>query len=671
MPLPEHFDSASRPEIFSGRYRLCLDQSLPIGRKDGKAFAVSDAQGAIQGRMAILCDPDRPPRLSQWEAFCKLDAGEDLLSPREWSVLKHAGQDYPLLLFDRPQGGRILREGRITLPSHDYDSSVRALIETVSKILMVLEAQSLSHRALWPGNLYFRSGPRGAHWLVGQCLSCPAGTMQPDVFETPGCALAHAEGRGLGDVQNDVYALGVTVLSLLAGHLPFQGVGADIVGARRQEYGSYSALTAGIAIPREYAEFLRGTLQDDPQQRWAPQELAQWLQGQTPSARQTILPTKARMLYEFEGKKHSILPVLASSMAANWQSATHQLGSTGFSNWARRALPDQMRTDIILARQDSDPVARDYANDQWLCRTLHILDRQAPLRFRSVSAMASGFGQYFALRQSEASMQRDFRMVAFSQLQQHRRESSADGSSEARRVSVELGRLANHRELRWFGTLEYFCHMLYPDLPCRAGILRGAYVFGVSNVLPALEAALRSRQSSVSVECFDSWLIGYLLTGIARASMGHWYRVLDLQSSPSALAVGKIELLASYQPPEGEFLCPYICKEAVQQAEPCLRHIRNLASRESMRKHLRELAQAGQLAPLWRTLASKEFYEEDARNYRQACKEYEMATSQLAHIDDMLRAGADTIRLRAAETAALATAGLSVVSLFLAIVFLV
>ena len=79
----------------------------------------------------------------------------------------------------------------------------------------------LTHRAIRSDNLFFRDAADGPATL-DECLSAPPGRNQPDAFEPIESAMAWPHGRGDGTLASDMFALGVTVVTLLSGRWPEQ-----------------------------------------------------------------------------------------------------------------------------------------------------------------------------------------------------------------------------------------------------------------------------------------------------------------------------------------------------------------------------------------------------------------------------------------------------------------
>ncbi len=137
--------------------------------------------------------------------------------------------------------------GQSSKPEDRLDE--RAVIDRIfvplEDSLRALHRHDLTHRTVRPDNLYCRDradGPVG----LGECLSAPPGFDQPDAFEPIESAMASPAGRGVGSPASDMFALGVTIVTLLSGRWSAQQHQPQRI-MRRIERGSY----------REYAGVLR------------------------------------------------------------------------------------------------------------------------------------------------------------------------------------------------------------------------------------------------------------------------------------------------------------------------------------------------------------------------------------------------------------------------------
>ena len=101
--------------------------------------------------------------------------------------------------------------------------------------------RDIVHRAIRPNNLYY-SSPKGSRIMLGECVSSPPAMAQPFTYETIESCMCDPSGRGFGSAADDMYALGATVLALLTGRDPCQGMSDDEIFDAKLSMGSYGAV---------------------------------------------------------------------------------------------------------------------------------------------------------------------------------------------------------------------------------------------------------------------------------------------------------------------------------------------------------------------------------------------------------------------------------------------
>ena len=88
--------------------------------------------------------------------------------------------------------------------------------------------------------------------------------------------MASPAGRGEGTAASDMFALGVTIVTLLSGRWPDQHNISERL-LQRIERGSYRALAGRLRCSQHMEDLLAGLLYDDPQGRWTIDQLRAWL----------------------------------------------------------------------------------------------------------------------------------------------------------------------------------------------------------------------------------------------------------------------------------------------------------------------------------------------------------------------------------------------------------
>lgn len=209
-------DSTPTPSngLIAGRYAVDAAQVLLDVGGGLTAYLARDRLAADGRRVALAVSRDASPRSRPLKLLP--DGIDNLMTP-----LGHGPAALP--------GGR--GEGYFVIcmppPGPSVAASLnrwpeRALLDLVlrpvARVLDVLQERRLTHRAIRPNNV-FQSAP-GQPVTLGAAWAAPAAMHQPCVFESPYSAMCHPAGRGDGTIADDVYALGVLLLTLLNGKVP-------------------------------------------------------------------------------------------------------------------------------------------------------------------------------------------------------------------------------------------------------------------------------------------------------------------------------------------------------------------------------------------------------------------------------------------------------------------
>ncbi len=105
---------------------------------------------------------------------------------------------------------------------------------------------------------------------LGAAWSAPPAMHQPAVCETAYTALCHPAARGEGRTADDVYALGVLLVTLALGRLPLDGADDRTIMYRKLELGDFVAITGGERLPPMLYDLTRSMLAEDPDHRPTP-----------------------------------------------------------------------------------------------------------------------------------------------------------------------------------------------------------------------------------------------------------------------------------------------------------------------------------------------------------------------------------------------------------------
>ncbi len=290
--------------VLRGRIEIDLENRIPaLDSFRASAFMAQDKGDPGRKIFALVCDPKVPIRGKPLDAL-RGRLHKNVLSVVVDGVISPKGVDQSRLaiVFDRPiertladllaeRQGRPLEERVLT----------NQILPQLLAALRELEEIGVTHRGIRPENIFYGDDSRET-LVLGDFLTVPPGRMQPSIYEPIETAQAMPEGHGIGTGKSDVYALGVTMLSLLTGVDPrAQWEDAKLI-AERLTNGSYTAIIKETRLPPAIQELLRGTMSDDLEERWDLDEIDGWIRGRRSSPERIVLSRRATQPMNFDGR---------------------------------------------------------------------------------------------------------------------------------------------------------------------------------------------------------------------------------------------------------------------------------------------------------------------------------------------------------------------------------
>ncbi|WP_428393380.1 hypothetical protein [Lichenicoccus sp.] len=380
--------------VLDDRFRIL--PGVPAGSLAGHVCVAAEDKRGIGGNLvALRTEPLAPPRAALGR-FMHADH-EAMLSPLAYGA---AGGAY--WIITRPPPGPSL----VSLAAPWRGNGLLThVLRPAALALDVLQMAGLTHRAIRPDNVFVAAGGKGA--VLGPGWAGPPAIGQPASFEPPYSAICAPAARGDGSIADDVYALGVLLLSLWTGEVPLASLAAGEIIRLKLEYGSYAALTQHMRLPRGFDNILRAMLSDDPLARPLPVSLAN-LDGIHARRGGSRSALRAAKPIAVGGQLAWNRRMLALLCAEQPQAATVMLRERTIEQWLRRSVEDPGLAATVEEFRQEEMVtgtkagsARTAGNapplsDSNLMRLVALLDPLAPLFWRGYWLWPEGAGPALA-----------------------------------------------------------------------------------------------------------------------------------------------------------------------------------------------------------------------------------------------------------------------------------
>ncbi len=615
-----------------GRFEIRTGEPLPAyDNPPAVAYTAIYRPDRTRRIFALICDPKMPPRSDQVAAMHRID-NRHLMRPLDWGIVDWPveGRRCPALFLDRPGGERVMPSLDTRIRPMPEEEVSRLFIQPMSRVLSDLDSQGLVHRAIRPDNLFWGDSEH-TRIILGDCLSAPVAMTQPVAYETIPNGMAQPAGRGPGTLADDLYALGVTILALLIGRSPCQGMSDEQILREKMSKGSYAALLGGARVSLTMMEVLRGLLSDDLKDRWTVDDLGYWVSGRRQNPRQPAIPRKAARGFRFEGGEYLTTRELAHAFSRNWEAAAKPIRDGSFDIWVRRGFADEELIEAI--NEATTPVAGIEPTDDWLVsRVCVALDPNAPIRYREFRATLGGIAQLLAMSIEDDAMCAIYRRIIREGLIQfwikHQRQTVSDHT----RIAGEHDRMRSHLDRKGHGLgVERVAYGLNPNLPCRSPLLANDFVLDPKE-LPAAFDRL-ARQGIEGIQNLVDKHVAAMVAARYRGPISAELRDLDNQLEPHVATVAGIRIIAMLQDRQGGGPMPALAALAAALLEPTVDRFHSRTLRKQVRESLKQVVKSGRLGNLLDIVDNRNQLVADRRAFEQAVAAYAQTVAEADQLE--------------------------------------
>lgn len=636
------------------RNRFRIDAATPLSQFDtaaAKAFAASDRRDPDRCLFALICDPHLPVRSHAMSRLKKTSPSGLLpLIDRGTVNWPPANRRCLAVIYPLPAGGTLpaafADRGN---PISEYELP-RRIIAPLTKGLRGLETLGLSHRNVRPDNLFFLDEGKEEP-VFGDCVTAPAGFNQPAVLEPIERAMALPAGRGEGEIADDLYALGVSLVILVLGRNPLAAMGSAQVISAKIEKGSYATLCDRQRIPLPLIEPLRGLLSDDPEQRWGLDEVERWLGGQNLALPPHHAVSRPPAIFTFADVQYGSLRTLARAFVDNVGEAARVIRGGQLETWLR-----QRRKEEDLANAIAEAAAAANAgeglfrlDDFLVARAAVILDPTAPIRYRGLHFMADGFGPALAiswLRDGDAQIPAE--VISLDLLGRWLKAQRRPGVGAYAR-KVQFKKLRSYLEDRRPGAgLERCLYEMNPGLPCQSPIVVREHVLDIGGLLLSLESAAGNGGGETLP--VDRHIAAFVAARWDNDIQPFMVAFSDSRSSHSVLGV--LGLLARLQQESNTPPLPRLSGWIGEILGPVLDSYHSRNNRKEIEGSLFKVARSGDLSALYELVNNRERRQADHRGFVTAASEYAAIETEIQEINGGSEARANSSRQAAQKSAA-------------------
>lgn len=621
--------------LLNGRFEIAADElGDKIGTSRAPAHAARDRLNSDHGIIALVCDPDLPPRPAVMEYLKGFPArGVLRLLDHGFVLWPESASHRLVLIYERPPGPRLVPSLAAPFDPMPELDIVNYVVTPIVSTLDELAGIETTHGGIRPTNLFRARDPK-APVVMGEIASAPGHFHQPGAFCTIPLLQAHPAGRGAGLPSDDIYALGVTILSLIIGKDPAAGRDDATLLREKLERGSFLTLCGQNRLPALLREPLRGMLEDRADLRWNLEDLRAWLLERRLKSLHNSTPDRAQRGLSIGGKTFYNPRPLAQWLAENWESVRFEEKGHEVLGWARRSLGDDGLGDAILnaLEQSEGESGSGNGSAPFVSRLGMALDSRAPIRLRGLGSHIDSIGALLATSFTDADKTRTVAEIILEDLPgfRHRTMATPDQvkPSLPRILANEMRVLKN--QAMGFG-IERCLYDLNPYQYCRSPLVIDQKVMQVVDLLPALErASSRSKQGPP----FDRHLAAFIGSQV-RVDLQPLLLMASDQNDPERAALGMLGVLATLQAQTGGRSFPGVARWLGQYLAPAIESFHHQMWREKVAAELPGLLDRGDIAALYMYLANGDARQRDRRGYSEAIAEYARLSAEVSFLKSM------------------------------------
>ncbi len=464
--------------------------------------------------IAYVMAPHIVPRFSLMETQSKIE------NPH----LLQGYAAHPIRVQESPYNQTLIiaqKPGEISLTSQEarhffqiHKNVAEWLIRPIVKILRDFEQLNLTHRAIHPARITFDDFSF-QNLNLGYGFLTPPGFLQPACYEPIQTCFAELTARGTGLPSYDLYALGITILSLLKDPKFLQSLSSADSNKRRLSEGSYAFFLEKQSFSERITELLKGLICDDLNQRWSLDDLESWADFNKVHARHRPPQKMTVKPFLYQGQEYSSAPLLLHQMGTDWVGAQDVIFSEEFRVWMRRNSDKHENTvGIEDAKASASRAETNIRQDAIISYCLMALDPEQPLYFKGLVFTLDGIGDYLAAyfydtqkRSNAAALLSSKALLFWLSLKEQK-------SPQVLRFNKLYQESATFLSKRGMGFgIERCLYELNPHIPCLSPLLNALAMDDRSDMLDALNhyAAHNPRQLSSKLPV-DRHLVAYAAT---------------------------------------------------------------------------------------------------------------------------------------------------------------
>lgn len=628
---------ALAPVLLKGEIKIFPDKRLPI-YDQGPLKAYQALGKAGNKAFALVCDKNLVPQAEIVHKYAGITTPH---LPKiiacgvvEWSL---DFREHFVFVYEDKLGNPISQGKNSHAMGLKPELVLSTIFRNIIDVVLSMRDKGIAHGNIRVTNIYDGGSSTFENAMLGEMLATPSGYCQPVLYETITRGLCNPIGRGPAELSDDIYALGVTLASLIRvsdSHEEFSD--EDILNAKI-EMGSFNFIVGKSRFPPPILEFLRGTLNDDMAMRWSFDDIMTWMEGRRVNAKQVGLASilKASRPIDFMKKKFLKPQTLSIAIPKDPSMVVPLVENGELFLWLNRSIQDkelEKRYDDALDESKKESGSTVYADR--LASTMSIaLGPDNPIFYKNISFMPTGFGSFLA---DSACLKKDLGILVDTiqiSISSFWSKYTPYQNLNVTETVNKLGNCQRFLSQPQIGSgLERCIYYLSPNAPCFSEKLDMFYVRSAEDFLNALEKISTSKNRP---EWFlDRHIVAFL--SVRDKSVMEPYIPDLVATERHRQRMGAVRMFAAIQTRDKMEALPGLTNWVCGMLDPIIDRYHDRDKRKRIKDQILKLKDSGNLEKIANIFARPEEFQADMKNYSEMMKHYQALKREYLNLDNQL-----------------------------------
>lgn len=612
------------PVLYKGEVKIFPDRPLPKYNQ-GIVKAYEALTGNGNAAFALVCEKNIVPQSEIVYKYAGIITSHlpKLLSLGvvDWNV---DFKEHLIFLYEDKLGSPVTTGKNVEALGLKPEMVISTIFRNLLEVVRAMRDKGIAHGNIRATNIFDGGTPTYESAMLGEMLSTPSGYAQPVIYQTITRGLAHPLARGPAEISDDIYALGVTLATLIRSIPAAEGLSDEEIVAAKMETGSFNFIVGKSRFPAPVLEFLRGTLNDDPALRWSFDDIMTWAEGRRVTAKQTaaVATLKASRPLEFMRKKFLKPELLGVSFPKDPTQVVPLVENGELYLWLNRSIQDkelEKRYDEALVESKVEVGNSNYA-DRLSCIMAVALEPENPVFYKDLKFSPMGFGSLLADSAYTKKDMNPFVDIIKSNVISFWSKSTLSQSPAIGEAVNRMGNCQRFISQTMMGSgLERCIYYLSPNAPCFSEKLDQYYVRTPEDYLNALEKM--SAQKNRPEWFLDRHIVAFL--SVRDKAVIEPYLPDLAASEKHRQRQGMVKMLAAIQVRDKMGALPGLSQWVVGMLDNLVDRYHDREKRKSVREQLEKIKTQGNLEKVASLFDSYEETQRDARGYSDAQQQYQ------------------------------------------------